>query len=142
VGVVRAESVEGLRAEGALEKRAEDVRLDLAPVVFARESQGDQLVLLEMQTGRIFEQSAVDVARIRVHASAGSRAGPIEPLEQRAEIIGARSLRAGDEVVDDLREQVLLELSQILGKHAPDRLQEEVAQLVGPGGAAVAQSRV
>ncbi len=95
-----------------------------------------------MQTGGVFEQSAVDVARVRVHASAGSRAGPVEPFEQRAEIIGARSLRAGDEVVDELREQVLFELAEILGEHAPDGLQEEVAQLVGAGGAAVAQSRV
>ena len=35
-----------------------------------------------------------------------------------------------DQLVDDVREQMGLDLAEILGKHAPDALEREVAQLV------------
>lgn len=44
-----------------------------------------------------------------------------------------------DEVVDDLGEEMALQLAEILGEHAPDRLQQKIAQLVGTGGPAVAE---
>ncbi len=59
MGVMRAQRVLRVPAERALQERAEDVRLDLAPVVVAREAQGEQLVGLEVELGRLVEQPAL-----------------------------------------------------------------------------------
>ncbi len=97
------------------------------------------LVGSEVYVRRLLEQPAVDVAGARVEAARRSVAGAVEPLEQPAEVIGAGAPRVGDEIVDQSREDVLLELTEVLREQAPDRLEQERPQLVGPGGAAVAQ---
>src|ERR1035441_7835489 len=109
----------------------EDVRLDLAPVVLAGVTQDAQLLLIEMDTSWVLKQRTVDVSSRRVEPAGGARTIAVEPLEQLAQVIGARALRIGNEFVDDVREQVGLELAEILGEHAPNALEREVAQLIG-----------
>ena len=65
------------------------MRLDLAPVVLARQAQHPQLVLVEMHMGRLHEQPAVDVARFRVQAAGRAGVIAVEPVKQQPEVVGA-----------------------------------------------------
>ena len=92
-----------------------------------------------MDLGRLLEQRAVDVARLGIQSARWPRTRTVQPREELTEIVGARSLRSLDELIDDAREEMAFELSEILGEEAPDRLQEEVATDVRARGEAVTE---
>jgi len=66
----------------------------------------------------------------------------VEPIEKAAQIVGTRPVRVRDQIVDDLGEAMLRQLPQVLGKQAPNALQDEVAQNVGIGCTSVLQPLV
>lgn len=91
-----------------------------------------QLVGIQVDPGRILEQAAVRVRDLGVQAMFGSRLpGFVERCEQAVQVIRARSARAANQLVDDCGESVLRDLAQVFGEQAPDRLQQEVAQILG-----------
>lgn len=129
-------------AERALEQRAEDLRLHLPPGEGGDPAQPVQLVDIEVDLCRLLEQCAVDIRHARVHAVARPLSSRREPAEELAEVVGAGPPAIAEQAVEDLREAMLRDLAEVLREHAPDRLQEEVAQHVGRGGAALPQHAI
>jgi hypothetical protein len=105
-------------------------------------AQRDELVLLEVDLGGLVEEPAVDVPRLGVQAARGPRARAVEPLEQLAQVVGARSTTVLDEAIDDARVQVPFELAEVLCEQAPHRLQQEVATHVGSRRVAITETVV
>jgi hypothetical protein len=102
VGVVGPELPLGVVAEPLLEQRAEDLRVDLAPVEPARDPQESELLGVEMHVRGALEEAAVGVRDAGVEAVLRPRAARVvQGLEQPAEIVGARAPAVGQEIVDE-----------------------------------------
>jgi len=57
-----------------------------------------------VNVGRMCEQAAVYVARVRVQAARRSRPFPIEPVKQATQIISARTLPMREKIVGGVPE--------------------------------------
>jgi len=74
------------------------------------------------------EQSAIDVTGVGIQPARGPSARRVEPGKEAAQVVSARSSRCGDEGFDDTREEMPLQLSEVLREHRPHALQHEIAQ--------------
>ncbi len=143
VGVVRADLPLAVVPERALEQVPEDLGLHLAPVLLAGGAENLELFPDEVQAGGAAEQRPVRVRRPRIHAVLGPlRGGIVEVLEEAAQVVRAGAVRVGDQPFEDPGEPVPRDLPEILGEHAPHRLQEEVAPLVGAANPAIGEHGV
>lgn len=141
--VVGAEVPLLLVPDRALEQGPEDLRLDVPPAEQARAVEELQLIEEEVQASRMGEERPVRVRRAGVDAvGRPGRRGVVQVLEQAAELVRARPLRMLHELLDDAREPVPGNLAEVLGEHAPHRLQEEVPPVVRAALAPVCETLV
>ena len=132
VRVVRRELPLRVVTEPLLEKRPEDLRVDLTPIEPAGDPQQAELLGVEVDVGRALEEPAVGVGHARVETVLGPWATRVvENLEEAAEVVGARARAVGEQLVDDPGEAVAGDLTEILSEHRPDALEQEVAQHAG-----------
>jgi len=127
---VGAEAPLALAPESALEDRAEDRRLDARPIEDRGGPKIRDLVRQQMDAGRFLEQPAVDVWRSRIRTVSGPRPRLREHLEQPPEVIGGRTARILHKSVEELREHPSGEQPKVLGKHAPNALEDKIAKRV------------
>ena len=140
VRVVRAERPLTILSEAALEQ-APEVRLNRPPIEIRRTTKHLQLLTLEMNPGGSAEKAAVCVRHPRVEAGARpARSRVVEKFEEPTEIVRAGASRRGQKSIDHARESVRGEHREILREHAPDRLQDEVAQHIGLARLALAEA--
>jgi hypothetical protein len=133
--VVRAERPLALLAERALQERAEDRRLHLAPARVARLAEELELLTLEMHAGRLGEERAVRVRRARVQPFGRPVVALVQVCEELTEVVATRARRIGDEPVEHAREEMRREHREVLREHRPDGLEHEAPQHLGHGGA-------
>ena len=112
--------------ERALEKGAEDGRLDLAPVELGGVSKGGQLGLVEGDRGDVAEEAAVDVRDLLAPEVAAGGHLIHQVGDGLAEL--GRGLRAEGE---QLAEEALGEDAGVLGEEAEEELDQEVGDGVG-----------
>ncbi len=127
--VVRPKFEPALFAEAPFHERAEDRRVDFAPVESGRFDDERQLVWIEVHSRRGGEQSAVHVGRAVIEAAACGLVGGGEHREQMAKLCRRRPSRICDERLDNLFDRISSEQAEALGEEAPDQLEYEVADL-------------
>src|SRR5580693_2916726 len=129
--------------ERSLQKGAEDLGLDLAPIESRCVAKEFELVHLKMEARRLLEQPAVRVGDAFVLSLARTLGRwVVEQLEQASQLIGARPLRVGDEVLDEPLEPMPGYLYKILREHRPDALEDEIAALVRTTASSLGQTPV
>ena len=142
MGVVGAQLPTAVTTEHALHQRAEDGRVDLAPVMLGSLGDQGQLVLVEVDLGRLGEQLAVDVSSASEDSLTVVVALLVEDAEEHADLRGRRPRGVLSQGVDDVLQRIAVEHAQVLGEQRPDALQGEALDLVDRRGAAFLQRLV
>ena len=130
LGVVRAEAPLALASQRALEQEAEDRRLDQMPVERGRLPQGGHLLRRQVHRRWLLEELPVHERGVLVQPVPGPVAGRVHELEEPAQIVLAGAARVADQADEELREHPIGKQPQVLGEHAPDALEDEVAERV------------
>jgi hypothetical protein len=97
VRVVHAELPATVVPQHALQQRAEDGRVDLAPVELLCVQQQPQLILVQRDLGRLSEQLSVDVGRAGQQSGAVVVARLVQNAEEEADLGGGGALWIRDE---------------------------------------------
>ena len=123
-GVVRAELRTLGGVERACEQRAQDRRLDAAPVERAHARQDRQRIAIELQHRVIVEQPPVEVRHVRIRKEATAR----HLLKQLAQL-GGEQCRSRAGTLDQPRKHRFAQQAGILGKQTEQQPDEEVRDL-------------
>ena len=118
-------------SERALEQEAEDRRLDEPPVEGGRLAQLGDLLGRQVDARRCLEELPVRPRCALVQTVLRPIPRCVQDLEQLAEIVSARPSLILNEPDEELREELVREQAEVLREHAPDALEDEVAQRVG-----------
>ena len=120
--VMRAEARALLRIERLFEKRAEDRRVHLAPVLPGGFAQFADLFLLQRIGGRITEELAVELLHAVLHG--GGIVATVHRLPQHFKL-GREDVGLVPRAVQEAGEGVLGQQLHILGEHGEDAAHEE-----------------
>ena len=126
-GVMRAEPGALLRVERLLQQRAEDRRLDLAPVMAGRDQQFTDLLATEREDARLREELAVEMLELR--SGGGGIAALVHRLPQlrHQRLEGSRIVAAGEQ---QRLEGGIFEQLGALGEHGEEAAHQEQRHLL------------
>src|SRR6266581_934665 len=95
-----------------------------------------------MNMGGLCEELAVGIRRACVATLARSAGGCVQVFEELAELLAARPGRVLDQSLHELREERARNQVKVLREHAPDALEDEVAQGVRALGQSIDEALV